>query len=113
MDRRVITAIAVTAAALSASRAVQATVLAWQGGTGAAVSGNYTDGTTPNQTPTTTDEVNFGGGGTGTVTANATFLKMRIGHNLTPGSGTGTVTVSNGAALSVTAGAANNPGISV
>jgi hypothetical protein len=102
------------AAAVLAAAPLQAATIYWQGGSGNLISANYNDGTTSNLTPTAGDVINFGAGGTAThsVPGPLALQKLRVGHNqATPGgTGTGVVTINNGAAVALTdgtSGAAN------
>jgi hypothetical protein len=107
MNRRIATLCAATAAALAASN-VHAATLAWMGGSGTLVDGHYSDGTNTNLTPTSADVVDFGATGTGTYSTPGaiSFSKLRVGHNDTTLPGAGTLTVSNGAQINLTGGAA-------
>ena len=112
MSRSIALLCAAASAALLTSELSAATIF-WQG---AGVSGNltdsnYSDGTNPNLAPTAADVVNFGGGGTAThsVAGITSFLKLRVAHNQAPGgTGTGIVTVNNGAQINLTGGAAGS-----
>lgn len=101
-----------TATALLAAAPLQAATIFWQGGSGGLISANYSDGTNNGLTPTAADVVNFGNGGTATYSTPGplSLQKLRVGHNQTTpapgGGGTGVVTISNGANVSLTAGAA-------
>src|SRR5262245_54048036 len=78
------------------------TTIFWLGGTGTIDSANYSNGTST-VAPASTDYVDFGNGGTGTLSAGTVFSvgKLRVGHGQTlpapGGAGTGTVTISGGA----------------
>ncbi|MDP3939895.1 MAG: hypothetical protein Q8R92_17390, partial [Deltaproteobacteria bacterium] len=95
---------------LSATSQLQAADLFWQGGTRILTDANYTntDGTAALSSPLPGDVINFGAGGTATFDGTADFGKLRVGHNqatLSTLNGTGTVTINNGAQLTLTAGA--------
>lgn len=108
-----------------------AALIGWQGGTGNFISANYsTDGTTQNLLPSAADRINFGAGGTGTLSTGSTynFQRLYVGGsgnvpnpaappaNISlPRGGQGTLTVDNGSVLNLTAGAAgsDNAGLTV
>jgi hypothetical protein len=97
------------AVALSSASPLCAATIFWQGGSGDLISANYSDGTTTGLTPTSGDVVNFGMTGTGTysVAGPLNLQKLRVGHNQSPGgTGTGNVTISNGAQVKLTVGGA-------
>jgi hypothetical protein len=86
--------------------------LYWQGTnvSGNLMGPNYTDGVTNNLTPTASDVVHVGGGGTASYSTPGTvsLQKLRVGHNTAaPGNpGTGIVNLSNGAKIDLTVGGA-------
>lgn len=100
------------AATLLSAAPLQAATIFWQGGSGGLISANYSDGTNNGLTPTANDVVNFGNGGTATYDTPGplSLQKLRVGHNQTTpapgGGGTGVVTISNGANVSLTVGGA-------
>ena len=104
-------ALVCSAAVASSASSLFAATIFWQGGTGALISANYT-GASAGLTPTAGDVVNFGNTGTAThsVPGALSLQKLRVGHNQTTpapgGGGTGNVTISNGAQVSLTVGAA-------
>ena len=102
MQRSVIAAAATVAIAI-VSPQLSATVISWQGGTGGLTDANYTDGTNPNLTPTSADDLQIGSGGTAsTSTAGLVFNRLRIAHNGTPApTGQGTVTVNGGGTITL------------
>lgn len=91
-----------------------AAVLYWQTATSGTInSGNYsTDNTTLNLSPVAADEINIGAAGTATRSAGATlnYAKLKLGVTGVGSNrnGAGTVTVSNGAKINLTAGAAGS-----
>jgi hypothetical protein len=125
MNRSIIAAAVATAAALSATQ-IQAATIYWQGGSAPITNSNYTtdgpavvDVTNDNLAPGASDLIRFGATGTGTLsTGSASYGTLWVGHNeaVNPSTtNTSTVTVSNGASLSLTTGAAGsaNAGIIV
>jgi hypothetical protein len=84
----------------------QAINIFWQGGTGNLTDSNYSDGTNTNLAPQSTDVLFLGNSGTIThaVAGITQYQKLRVGHDLTPPGGVGpaTLTVNNGAQLSLT-----------
>jgi hypothetical protein len=109
MSRRIVLLCAAASAALATSD-LNAATLFWQGTnvSGTLTGPNYSDGANPNVTPTSGDVLNIGGGGTATHSTPGpiSFQKLRIGHNQAPGgTGTGTVTISDGAVVNLTVGA--------
>lgn len=112
--------IRIAAIAALASSPLQAATLYWQGGAGALVSNNYSAAATPqNASPTSADTLRIGANGTLTHSSGASsFQRLRVGNNAgaSPGSawtGSGEVTVSNGATIDLTAGTGTNPGLHV
>src|SRR5690348_2081253 len=89
--------------------------LFWQGNnvTNVLTDANYSaDGPVTNQSPTTTSVLHVGANGAVTYSTPGPvqFGKLRVGHNSNPTGGTGlnapgTLTISNGAQVSLTAGA--------
>ena len=98
---------------------LQAVEIFWQGTgvTGNLTDPNWSDGVNTNLAPTANDILDFGGGGTATysVAGPASFQKLRVGHGqTTPGGvGTGTVTINNGAQVTLTVGATGNANASL
>jgi hypothetical protein len=82
----------------------------WQGTnvSGNLMGPNYTDGVTNNLTPTASDVVHVGGGGTASYSTPGTvsLQKLRVGHNTAAPAnpGTGVVNLSNGAKIDLTVG---------
>jgi hypothetical protein len=111
MNRSIITAAALAAVAMSSSRLSAAEVY-WKGGTGNLTDANYTsDGSNsvaPNSVDADPDLVWFGFGGTGTLSTSLSIGKLRVGHSdaspVAGLTGTGNVTVNNGAVLDLTTG---------
>jgi fibronectin-binding autotransporter adhesin len=87
---------------------LHAAELYWQGGNGTLTDANYTDVVNANVAPTSNDILDFGAGGTATysVAGPVSFQKLRVGHvqGATLLQGDGTVTINNGAAVSLTVG---------
>src|SRR6476619_5906116 len=114
MNRRIAMLCAAATAAL-ATADLKAATLAWMGGSGTLTDAHYSNGSTTNLAPGSGDVVDFGSSGTGTYSTPGaiSFSKLRIGHNDATLPGAGTLTVSNGAQISVTGGAsgAANAGI--
>ncbi len=109
----------VVAISMLVSPQLQAADLSWQGGAGTLLDANYFDGTTMGLSPTSSDVVNFGNGGTATFSGFAALGRLRVGHNQAPtGSGLngqGTVTLNGFASLELISGASgvNNGGLQV
>lgn len=80
----------------------------WQGGTGQLTDSNYSDGTNSNLPPGGASDVIWFGADGSTTLSGTTFGvgRMRIGHNQNTLKGSGTVTLTNGALLDLTNGAA-------
>ena len=102
--------ICTTAIIALATAPLYAVELFWQGTgvTGTLTDANYSDGTNTNLSPTAADILDIGGGGTATysVSGPISFEKLRVGHqSAVGGAGSGTVTISNGAQVSLTVGA--------
>ena len=96
------------AVAASSASSLRAATIFWQGGSGNLISANYNNGSTSNLTPTSGDVVNFGmtGSATHSVAGTLNLQKLRVGHNAAPGgTGSGNVTISNGAVVNLTVGA--------
>jgi len=121
MDRRIALICAAASAALVSSN-VNAATIYWQGGGTIAVplpllTNNYTDDSTvKNMTPVTGDAIRFGEAGVAVLSASVSLSRLHVGHNLGGGAaqtppntnvwnGSGTLTVDNGAVVSLTGGA--------
>jgi hypothetical protein len=93
-------------AALAATP-LRAANIAWEdSSTGPLMSANYYNGTTTGNAPTAADVVHIGQSGTAELSSgDVSFQKLRVGHRQVSGyNGSGTVTVSNGATIDLTAG---------
>lgn len=93
--------------------------LYWQGTnvSGNLVGPNYTDGVANNLTPTASDVVHVGGGGTASYSTPGTLSlqKLRVGHNTAAPAnpGTGIVNISNSAKIDLTVGGAGGANASL
>jgi hypothetical protein len=96
---------------------LQAIEIFWQGGTGNLGDSNYTDGTNTGLAPSAFDVLDIGAGGTATysVAGPTSFQKLRVGHiqGAVGVQGAGTVTINNGAAVTLSVGASGSANASL